>query len=131
MLLPIHAFDHVPRLDSRHPVELIAEHLIPVASESPWLSRPLSQAHNYYAESSIGAAHWVQLSKALTRRGQWLEALERNRRSHRETGACCRLLAAHDEAVYDCECALAALMRRCRHCSELSFCVHHPCPPPV
>lgn len=60
----------------------------------------------HYAESSVGAAHWVQLSKALNRRSQWLEELQKNRRHHQETAACCRVLECKgDEAEYDCACS--------------------------
>jgi hypothetical protein len=82
-------------------VELVAQYLVPGCEANPWLSRPLSQVPAHYAEKSVGAAHWVQLSKALTRRGQWLETLRRNRRSHHETAACCRVINSHDEAAYD------------------------------
>jgi len=76
-------------------VDLISQHLDPVTlAPSPWLSRPLSQILSQVRENSVGAAHWVMLNKALTRRGEWLDALRRNRRSHRETAACCRILEA-------------------------------------
>ena len=84
-------------------VELIANHLDPgCKTESPWLSVPLSNVPTYYADSSVGAAHWNQLSKALSRRGQWVDTLRKNRRDHDETTACCRLLNAFDEQEYDC-----------------------------
>jgi hypothetical protein len=72
-------------------VECIAAYLVPGSLESPWLSRPLSDVSSYYAQSSIGAAHWMQLSKALFRRGQrnkWELSLQRNRRCRIETTAC-------------------------------------------
>ena len=95
-----------PCLFPRHScrlVELVACHLVPGgAAGSPWLSRPLGQVPSYYAESSVGAAHWCQLSKALTRRSQYLEVLRNNRRHHRETQACCRVLECKgDQREYD------------------------------
>ena len=74
-------------------VECIAAYLVPGSLESPWLSRPLSDVSSYYAQASIGAAHMMQLSKALFRRGQrnkWELSLQRNRRCRIETTACCR-----------------------------------------
>ena len=86
-------------------VELIAEHLVPGTLESPWLSRPLSEVSSYYSESSVGAAHWLQLSKALARRAQrcgWEVRLRKAKRSRDETAACCRVLECHHNAGYDC-----------------------------
>ena len=87
-------------------VEYIGTFLVPGVHESPWLSRPLSEVASYIADRSVGAAHWCQLSKALHRRSsrdrQWLETLRRNRRSHHENAACCRVLGCHDESIYDC-----------------------------
>jgi hypothetical protein len=87
-------------------VECIAAYLVPGSLESPWLSRPLSDVSSYYAQSSIGAAHWMQLSKALFRRGQrnkWELSLQRNRRCRIETTACCRIFECQRAGQYDCE----------------------------
>ena len=61
-----------------------------------------------YAQASIGAAHMMQLSKALFRRGQrnkWELSLQRNRRCRIETTACCRVLECQSAGQYDCELA--------------------------
>lgn len=89
-------------------VECIAAYLVPGSLESPWLSRPLSDVSSYYAQTSIGAAHMMQLSKALFRRGQrnkWELSLQRNRRCRIETTACCRILESQSAGQYDCELA--------------------------
>ena len=90
-------------------VELIAEHLKVSTLQRPWVSRPLSQVPAHYVESSVGAAHFVQLSKALGRRSQWLEQLQRNQRSYRETLSCCRVIDSQNE---DYDWPLAALRLR-------------------
>ena len=54
-------------------VELIALYLSPMAAADVWLSQPLAlpAAKTHWAESSVGAAHWVQLSQALTKQAPW------------------------------------------------------------
>jgi len=80
-------------------VELIAVHLIP---ESPFLSRPLTPPpKGTFAHSSVGAAHWVQLCRALVNSAAFRESLARNRRHHFETAACCRVLESRDPDEYD------------------------------
>lgn len=83
-------------------VELVASYLVPGTLESPWLSLPLGKVSDYYAEESVGAAHWLQLSKALARRAQrWQISLRHARRCRDETRACCRVLECRNEAAYD------------------------------
>lgn len=102
VLMRHHAYAHnACARGVRQLVELIAVHLVPGCTEDPWRSRPLSDMRQYYADRSVGAAHWCQLSKALTRRGQWLDALRKNRRSHAETAACCRVLESRATGAYD------------------------------
>lgn len=80
-------------------VELIAVHLIP---ESPYLSRPLTPPpKRTFADSSVGAAHWVQLCRALVNSAAFRDSLARNRRHHFETAACCRVLESRDPDAYD------------------------------
>jgi hypothetical protein len=85
-------------------VELIALYLSPMAAADVWLSQPLAlpAAKTHWAESSVGAAHWVQLSQALTKQAPWpTQCLPSNRRSHRETRACCRVIEARDVQAED------------------------------
>ena len=85
-------------------VGLIAEHLEPHASVPRPLPSPNAVPHpspREFASSSRGAAHWVSLSKFLKQSAPFKTALSRNRRSYRETLACERVLASHNEEVYD------------------------------
>ena len=88
-------------------VGLIAEHLEPHAKTES-VPRPLPSptavphpSPREFANSSRGAAHWVSLSKFLKQSAPFKTALSRNRRSYRETLACERVLASHNEDVYD------------------------------
>ena len=94
-------------------VSLIAQCLSPIAPGSPWLSQAasgslgcrLSQlpaAKTHWAKSSIGAAHWVQLSRALgSAVPTWCAELSSSRRSHFETAACCRVIDSQNTEAYD------------------------------
>ena len=98
-------------------VSLIACYLSPIAPGSPslssspgyhpaaWLACPplsLPAAKTHWAESSIGAAHWVQLSRALRAAvPTWCAELSTSRRSHLETAACCRVIDSQNEEAYD------------------------------
>mmetsp|Transcript_11662 Transcript_11662/g.23768 ORF Transcript_11662/g.23768 Transcript_11662/m.23768 type:complete len:202 (+) Transcript_11662:15-620(+) len=86
-------------------VSLIACYLSPTAAGSPSLSTPplgLPEAKTHWVESSIGAAHWVQLSRALMQSTpSWCSELSSSRRSHLETAACCRVIDSHNEENYD------------------------------
>lgn len=80
-------------------VELIAAHLVP---ETPYISRPLMPPpKRTFADSSVGAAHWVQLCRALVNSAAFRDSLARNRRHHFETAACCRVLENHNLDEYD------------------------------
>ena len=73
---------------------LIADLLTPCSTESVWLSSPLSQKHlSGLRETSIGAARWMSLCKSLYSASPW--SLERHRRCHVETLACCRVIESH------------------------------------
>ena len=98
-------------------VSLIACYLSPIVSGSPslspspgyhpaaWQSPPplaLPAAKTHWAESSVGAAHWVQLSRALRAAvPTWCAELSSSRRNHFETAACCRVIDSQDESSYD------------------------------
>jgi len=86
-------------------VALIADYLEPSTHGNEWssrLERPLKGLKGHYAVDSIGAAHWVQLSRALwSSSTTWRRRLTLNHRAHVETMACCRVLEARDEATYD------------------------------
>ena len=74
-------------------VSLIACYLSPIEAGSPWLSLGLPAAKTHWAAKSIGAAHWVQLSRALSDAvPTWCAELSCSRRSHLETAACCRVI---------------------------------------
>ena len=80
-------------------VGLIVHCLTPA---TPYLSRPLVSGDRYmYAESSVGAAHFMQLSASVRARAPWHATLQENRRSHHEAAACCRVIESRDEDVYD------------------------------
>ena len=79
-------------------IGLIAGFLNP----TPWPSEPLIDSGKYqFAESSVGAAHWVQLSSSVSAMAPWHSTLKNNRRSHMETVACCRVIESKDEGLYD------------------------------
>ena len=98
-------------------VSLIACYLSPIVSGSPslspspgyhpaaWQSPPplaLPAAKTHWAESSVGAAHWVQLSRALRAAvPTWCAELSSSRRNHFETAACCRVIDSQNESSYD------------------------------
>ena len=98
-------------------VSLIACYLSPIVPGSPslspspgyqpaaWQSPPLlalPAAKTHWAESSVGAAHWVQLSRALRAAvPTWCAELSSSRRNHFETAACCRVIDSQDESSYD------------------------------
>ena len=81
----------------------IAEDLVACIAE--WLTPNVNtgdvQLANKYADASLGAAHWVQLSKSLASAmpvAAWSQKLIAYRRNHRETKECCRVLEAlHEE----------------------------------
>ena len=75
---------------------IVSRFLLPGCAEDPWRSRPLGELSGFFAQESIGMAHWVQLGKALSRRGEAQAVLRRNRRRHRETTACCRVLQCQE-----------------------------------
>ena len=51
-----------------------------------------------YADVSVGAAHWVQLSKSLAGTVPWWpQRLITYRRQHRETVECCRVIESREE----------------------------------
>ena len=86
-------------------VSLIADHLEPhnPGSEYAQLEHPLKGLKGHYAADSVGAAHWVQLSRTIWTgsASRWRHVLTLNHRAHVETAACCRVLEARDEATYD------------------------------
>ena len=82
-------------------VELIACYLTPCPTESPWLSRPLATVKNVFAEESVGAAHWLKLSKALHAYAPFRSKMQHYRRRHRETKSCSRVLESYDESQFD------------------------------
>ena len=85
--------------------EAMAEELVHLVAGylDPSHSRPLSHAdyRGEYASSSVGAAHWCQLSRTLSTSAPWSgTALQRNRRCHHETSRCCRVLE-YDQSEED------------------------------
>lgn len=82
--------------------DLIADDLVGLIAHCLTPARPLVSGDKHvYAETSIGAAHWMQLSASVRARAPWHATLQENRRSHHETAACCRVIESRDEAVYD------------------------------
>ena len=60
----------------------------------------LQSLRTHYMEGSVGAAHWVQLSRVLLEQAgrPWRATLEHNRKCHHQTDECCRVLEIRDEA---------------------------------
>lgn len=105
-------------LEHRAPelVELIAGHLAP-AQFIP--SEGSMQAVHDVVEQSRGAAHWLQLSSALSAtKPSWNDTLQLNRRRRSEAAACCRVLECREKEAYDW--ALEVLRLRGEGASVLS-----------
>ena len=77
--------------------DAMAEELVALVAGflDPNNSRPLSRQdyNGEYATSSVGAAHWCQLSRSMASSAPWSTSLlQRNRQKHHETARCCRVL---------------------------------------
>ena len=81
-------------------VEIIARHISPLES----IPRPFTRLtrSTEYKESAIGAAHWIQLSRALYKTTPvFKQTLAMAKRAHYESAACCRVLDCHEKASPD------------------------------